>query len=151
VLAIPHEERRARFAVAGHACRKLRVSEPRSLRKPLSCQNPGLFKGLPFLRTGETMLKSELLRAIQIEIMQRDFHCFVDEPPSRAQGGKGSVVPGCPRCKRRIGTMPQVLDHLAARSHDQEAVRLQNLINSTDYHAPQCFLATSSTISLFAS
>jgi hypothetical protein len=60
------------------------------------------------------MLKSELLRAIQIEIMQHDFDCFVDDPPSRAQGGRGSVVPGCPKCKKRIGTMPQFLEHLAS-------------------------------------
>jgi hypothetical protein len=58
------------------------------------------------------MLKSELLCAIQNEIMQHDFDCFVDEPPSRAQGGRGSVVPGCPKCRKRIGTMPQFLDHL---------------------------------------
>jgi len=35
------------------------------------------------------------------------------EPPPRAQGGPGSVVPGCPKCRKRIGTMPQFLDHLA--------------------------------------
>jgi hypothetical protein len=61
------------------------------------------------------MRKSELLRAIQIEIMQHDFDCFVDEPPSRAQGGKGSVVPGCPKCRKRIGTMPQFLDPSSER------------------------------------
>jgi hypothetical protein len=59
------------------------------------------------------MLKSELLRAIQQEIYQHDFSHFVDEPPSIAQGGRGVVVSGCPACKKKFGTMPQFLDHLA--------------------------------------
>lgn len=59
------------------------------------------------------MLKSELLRAIQQEIRRHDFSTFVDEPPSVARGGRGVVVPGCPACKKRFGTMPQFLDHLA--------------------------------------
>jgi hypothetical protein len=33
-------------------------------------------------------------------------------PPSVAQGGRGVVVPGCPTCRKRFGTMPQFLDHL---------------------------------------
>ena len=37
---------------------------------------------------------------------------LVDEPPSVARGGRGVVVPGCPTCKKRIGTLPQFLDHL---------------------------------------
>jgi len=36
------------------------------------------------------MLKSELLRAIQQEIQRHDFSHFVENPPSVAQGGKGS-------------------------------------------------------------
>jgi hypothetical protein len=59
------------------------------------------------------MLKSDLLRAIQQEIYQHDFSHFVDEPPSIAQGGRGVVVSGCPACKKKFGTMPQFLDHLA--------------------------------------
>lgn len=54
------------------------------------------------------MLKSELLRAIQHELMQHDFDCFVD-----TSGGVRVVVPGCPKCQKRIHTMPQFLDHLA--------------------------------------
>jgi hypothetical protein len=59
------------------------------------------------------MKKSELLRALQTEIRRHDFSTFVDDPPSRAQGGNGSVVPGCPCCRKRINTMSQFLDHLA--------------------------------------
>ncbi len=59
------------------------------------------------------MKKSDLLRALQKEILRHDFDCFVDEPPSVAQGGRGVVVPGCPTCKKRIQTMNQFLHHLA--------------------------------------
>ena len=58
------------------------------------------------------MKKSELYTALRREIHRHDFSTFVDEPPSVAQGGKGVVVPGCPTCKKRFGTMPQFLDHL---------------------------------------
>jgi hypothetical protein len=56
--------------------------------------------------------KSELLRALQQEILRRDFSYFVDQPPSVAQGGKGVVVPGCAVCQKRINTMNQFLRHL---------------------------------------
>jgi hypothetical protein len=59
------------------------------------------------------MLKSELLAAIQREIQSHDFSHFVDEPPSLSDGGKGVVVPGCPRCRVRFHTTSQFLDHLA--------------------------------------
>jgi hypothetical protein len=58
------------------------------------------------------MKKSELYAALRREIHRHDFSTFVDEPPSVAQGGKGVVVPGCPTCKKRFGTMPQFMDHL---------------------------------------
>jgi hypothetical protein len=57
--------------------------------------------------------KSVLLRALQQEIRRHDFDTFVDEPPSVAEGGKGVVVPGCPCCRARFGTIAQFLDHLA--------------------------------------
>lgn len=57
------------------------------------------------------MKKSELLRALQIEIRRHD--TFVDNPPSVAHGGNGVLVPGCPACRKRINTMAQFLDHLA--------------------------------------
>jgi hypothetical protein len=57
--------------------------------------------------------KSELLRALQQEILWHDFDCFVDNPPSIAQGGNGVVVPGFPTCKKQFNTMNQFLHHLA--------------------------------------
>jgi hypothetical protein len=56
--------------------------------------------------------KSELLRELQKEIQRHDLSTFVDEPPSVAQGGKGVVVPGCPSCRKRFGTISRFLDHL---------------------------------------
>jgi hypothetical protein len=57
--------------------------------------------------------KSELLRALQKEILRHDFDTFVDDPPSIAQGGRGVVVPGCPACRKRLQTMNQFMHHLA--------------------------------------
>ena len=51
------------------------------------------------------MQKSVLLRELQQEIRRHDFNCFVDQPPSVAEGGKGVVVPGCPACQKRIITI----------------------------------------------
>jgi hypothetical protein len=62
--------------------------------------------------SGETMQKSALLAALRTELHQHDFLTFVDDPPTVAQGGKGVVVTGCPRCKKKFGTLPQFLDHL---------------------------------------
>jgi hypothetical protein len=56
--------------------------------------------------------KSELLRELQKEIQRHDLTTFIDEPPSVAQGGRGVVVPGCPTCKKRFGTIGQFIDHL---------------------------------------
>jgi hypothetical protein len=56
--------------------------------------------------------KSELLKALQQEILRHDFDYFIDGPPSIAQGGRGIVVPGCPASKKRIQTMNQFLHHL---------------------------------------
>jgi hypothetical protein len=56
--------------------------------------------------------KSALLAAIQKELQRHDLSYFVDEPPSVAQGGRGVVVAGCPKCRKRINTISQFLDHL---------------------------------------
>jgi len=56
--------------------------------------------------------KSELYAALRTELHRHDFSTFVDEPPSVAQGGNGVVVPGCPMCKKRLGTTAHFLDHL---------------------------------------
>ena len=59
------------------------------------------------------MLKSTLIAELQKEILQHDFSHFVDEPPSIAQGGRGVVVAGCPRCQMRLHSMNEFLAHLA--------------------------------------
>jgi hypothetical protein len=59
------------------------------------------------------MKRSELLHALQAEIRRHDFSTFLTEKPSMAEGGTGTVVPGCPACRKRINTMAQFLDHLA--------------------------------------
>jgi hypothetical protein len=69
--------------------------------------------------------KSELLRALQQEILRRDFSYFVDQPPSVAQGGKGVVVPGCAVCQKRINTMNQFLRHLNGRANQLATQRLE--------------------------
>jgi hypothetical protein len=59
------------------------------------------------------MLKSKLLAEIQAELHRHNFDSFVDEPPSVAQGGKGVVIAGCPKRKKRLQSMNQFIDHLA--------------------------------------
>jgi hypothetical protein len=56
--------------------------------------------------------KSQLLRELQKEIRRHDLSTFVDDPPSVAQGGRGVVVPGCPCCRARFGTIAQFIAHL---------------------------------------
>jgi hypothetical protein len=46
------------------------------------------------------MRKSALLAALRTELQQHDFSRFVDEPPPIAQGGRGAIVEGCPKCRR---------------------------------------------------
>jgi hypothetical protein len=55
----------------------------------------------------------ELLAAAQSELRKHDFSTFVDHSPAVAQGGKGVVVPGCPHCEKRLGTISQFIEHLA--------------------------------------
>jgi hypothetical protein len=56
------------------------------------------------------MTKAELLKLIQSELYKHDFNCFVDNPPSIAQGGKGVVVAGCPHCKKRLQSMNEFIE-----------------------------------------
>jgi hypothetical protein len=58
------------------------------------------------------MQKSALLAAIQREIQNHDLTHFVNEPPSIAEGGRGVVITGCSRCRKRFGTVSQFIDHL---------------------------------------
>jgi hypothetical protein len=59
------------------------------------------------------MKKSELIAAIQKEILRHEFSTFVDEPPVASKGGKGVVVPGCSVCRRRANTISDFLEHIA--------------------------------------
>jgi hypothetical protein len=58
------------------------------------------------------MNKSELLRALQVEIGRHDFSTFLTEEPSMADGGPGIVTAGCPACRKRINTMAQFIRHI---------------------------------------
>jgi len=51
-----------------------------------------------------------LVVAIQQEIRRHDWDTFQEEIEP---GGRKVTVPGCPICRKQIGTMPQFLDHLA--------------------------------------
>ncbi len=52
------------------------------------------------------------LAALRKEIHQHDFSHFVGDPTPIAQGGRGVVVAGCPKCRKKYGTVPQFLDHI---------------------------------------
>ena len=45
--------------------------------------------------------------------MRHTWDTFVNNPPSMAKGGKGTVVPGCVLCKKIIYSDNQYLSHLA--------------------------------------
>jgi hypothetical protein len=59
------------------------------------------------------MDKGKLIQTAKIELMKHSWDTFVDEPPSVAEGGKGVVVAGCPRCRMLLNTTDQYLRHLA--------------------------------------
>lgn len=59
------------------------------------------------------MDKSKILLTAKAELLRHTWDTFVDDPPSMAQGGKGVVVPGCPRCKKPLNTIGQFMDHVA--------------------------------------
>ena len=69
---------------------------PGTSAKVLRASSHGLcYSVAPFLsesNSGGSMLKSELLAAIQREIHSHDFSHFVDEPPSIADGAEGTVI-----------------------------------------------------------
>jgi hypothetical protein len=58
------------------------------------------------------MQKLALLRALQAEIGRHDLSTFLDAEPGMANGGPGTVVPGCPACRQRINTMSQFIRHI---------------------------------------
>ena len=51
------------------------------------------------------MKKSDLLLALQQEIARNDLSHFTDEKAC-------VVVPGCPACQKRLGTIAQFIDHI---------------------------------------
>jgi phosphatidylinositol kinase/protein kinase (PI-3 family) len=54
-----------------------------------------------------------ILEAAQAELMRHNWDTFVNNPPSMAQGGKGTVVPGCTACKKILYSDHDYLSHLA--------------------------------------
>jgi hypothetical protein len=59
------------------------------------------------------MKKSELVAAIQREILRHEFSAFVDEPPVSSKGGRGVVIAGCWTCLQRANTINEFLEHIA--------------------------------------
>jgi hypothetical protein len=59
------------------------------------------------------MDKAKILQTAKTELMRHAWETFVDEPPTVAEGGKGVVVTGCPRCRKLLNTTDQYLRHLA--------------------------------------
>ena len=55
----------------------------------------------------------KILSAAKAELMKHSLSTFVDQPPSVAEGGSGVVVTGCPNCRKRFGTVNQLMHHLA--------------------------------------
>jgi hypothetical protein len=56
------------------------------------------------------MNRDEILRAAQRELEKHDFSTFTQEVSGSAHG---VTVPGCPRCRLRLYTVPQFVRHLA--------------------------------------
>jgi len=59
------------------------------------------------------MDKTAILASAQQELMRHSWDTFVNNPPSMAQGGKGTIVPGCTACRKILYTDHQYLSHLA--------------------------------------
>ena len=59
------------------------------------------------------MNKAKILAAAKHELLSHSLSTFVHDPPSIAEGGSGVVVTGCPTCRKRFGTVNQLMQHLA--------------------------------------
>ena len=55
----------------------------------------------------------EQLTSAQTELRTRNSDLFVDATPLLPEGSKGVVVPGCPRCRKKIYTIAQFIEHIA--------------------------------------
>jgi hypothetical protein len=74
------------------------------------------------------MKKSELIAAIQKEILRHEFSTFVDEPLVSSKGGKGVVIPGCSTCRKRANTINEFLEHIAHEAIPPLIERLSQLL-----------------------
>jgi len=54
-----------------------------------------------------------ILQAAQAELRKHQWDTFVENAPSIAHGGKGTVTPGCPHCSKSLYTINQFVEHLA--------------------------------------
>lgn len=54
-----------------------------------------------------------ILATAKGELQKHSLSTFVVNPPSVAEGGQGVVVTGCPACRKRFGTVNQLMQHLA--------------------------------------
>ena len=59
------------------------------------------------------MADDSIIQAAQAELWKHGWDTFVDEPPSISRGGKGVVTPGCPRCRKKLYTTNQLIEHIA--------------------------------------
>jgi hypothetical protein len=57
--------------------------------------------------------RERLAVTVRNEFHRHAWETFIDEPPSVAHGGRGVVIPGCPRCRARLNTVSQFVDHLS--------------------------------------
>jgi hypothetical protein len=57
------------------------------------------------------MDKTTILQEAQTELMRHSWDTFVSDPPPNAK--RGSVVPGCPTCRKIFYSDSQYLSHLA--------------------------------------
>jgi len=58
-------------------------------------------------------ISAKILGAAQAELMRHTWDTFVNNPPAMAQGGKGTIVPGCTVCRKILYSDHQYLSHLA--------------------------------------
>jgi len=58
------------------------------------------------------MLSETVIAIIRAEMSRHKFDTYVDDPPSIAQYGRGTVVSGCSICRMRLSTVGQFVDHL---------------------------------------
>ena len=61
----------------------------------------------------DSAVKEMILTAAKQELQRRSLSTFVHDPPSIAEGGSGTVVTGCPPCRKRFGTVNKLMQHLA--------------------------------------